>query len=222
MILNSLKKWVGPSGLFLLVLVMTACGEVASCPGGGDTGSCLRIDSITPTYNKKDSSNVDVVQGPCDVTGTSTATSTATSTPKLEEFFDHRVKIVFSNMPVPGKVVRPEDITDIILGGYSIEYKLNHCPGGAGTCPALTKFEAVDPNTFKVPANGTLTTDGYFQLLSLAKKDEYFRAKIGLFGDYPSYTAVYTFNGRDAFGNLVSAQGATEFTIGNYDTCKST
>jgi hypothetical protein len=228
---DSLKKMMTRGGLMVFfLLIVAACGEV-SCPGGDNTGSCLRIEKIELTYLEKTTPSVDVVASVCS-TGTSTSATT-------ESFQGHSAKISFSNLPVEGGSVTAQEISPITLGGFSITYSLNHCPAGA-ICPSLNPFVAVSPNTIIIPANGK--NEETYPFIDLAQKFEFVAKRLGLatfsyldffppssappfptasFLEFPSYTATYQFNGIDTFGNKVSATGSAEFTIGAFNTCSA-
>jgi hypothetical protein len=229
---DSLKKMITHSGLMVFfLLVVAACGEV-SCPGGEDTGSCLRIENIEPTYLEKPTSSVDAVADLCS-TGTSTSAT-------VEKFTGHAAKISFSNFPVEGGSVPAEEISPITLGDFSITYSLNNCPAGA-ICPPLNTFitaATAHPDTIIVPANGKITVT--YPFVDLSKKFEFVAKRLGQatfsyldffpppsappfsiapFLEFPSYTATYKFNGTDTFGNKVSVTGSREFTIGDFANC---
>ncbi len=201
-----IKKGVGP---VLLLLLISACGEIGGsgqCGGGEGTGSCLRIESITPQYLEKNRPSVDVVQVDCDASA---------STTKLEPMASHSAELVISNRPIPP--LKKEDISDITLRSYSISYIVNRCPSGA-TCPALDLLLVNPGQTFLVPADGSVTFTG-LNFFPLDSKNEY-RGKFGSTLAFPHYTANYRFTGTDSRQNPVSVEGSSSFEIGNFDNCE--
>ncbi|MEK7702447.1 MAG: hypothetical protein AAB317_00610 [Nitrospirota bacterium] len=231
---GSLKKLITQGGFMIVFLLMVAaCGEVV-CPGGDRTGSCFRVDNIQPTYlSKENVPNVDVVASECGTGGTSTPAT-------IEKFTGHFAQVNFSNRPVEGGAVPVNETSKITLRSFSIDYRVNHCPVGE-ECPLLDRFVAVSPNTVVISENSTASET--YPFVDLAQKFEFVRKRLGLpsfnyfdffppssappfpverFLDFPSYTATYTFDGFDTFGNGVSASGSQEFTVGEYDNCSTT
>jgi hypothetical protein len=202
-VLEILKKGVG---LALLLLFISACGEIGGsgqCGGGEATGSCVRIESITPKYRDKNTSSVDVVQGNC---------GTGTSTPEF--FAAHNAELVISNRPIPP--LKKEDISDVTIQNFSISYVkvLNNCPLGA-TCPPLISRDLLG-QTVRVPVDGSVTVTLPF--FDLASKKEY----TDLFGStsaFPRYNANYRITGTDSNKKSISVEGSAEFEIGNFDNC---
>ncbi len=222
MIVGIVKK----CGIGALLLLIAACGEVGSvvgdivggdiggsgqCGGGANTGSCLRIESIKPQYDSKDTSNVDVNRAVCNAFEVS---QDSTTEPKLEVFKDHSAQISISNRPLSD--ITESVISDITLNKYSITYSLNRCPGG-NNCPGSLPALLVDPGqTIVIRKNEAITVTLPF--VPLATKDAY-NSLGGPLDDFPSYTATYTLGGTDSFKNPVSVTGSVEFTIGAFDNC---
>jgi len=206
---NRIKRAAGWGGTLLLLFLISACGSVGGsgqCGGAEDSGSCVRVESITPAYRGANTSNVDAVMDVCAVDATTGAQT-------LEAFSDHSAAIQVSNDSLPGA---PSNTTRIVtLRDYSIEYSINRCPAGS-VCPALTLLTVAPGQTTVIPANGSVTFTLPF--VPLATKDEYVRLG-GSLGTFPSYTALYTITGTDSFNKSISIQGAAEFTIGDFNNC---
>ena len=208
-----------------LLMLLYACGEIGGsgqCGGVEDSGVCLIIVEIQPTYEVGggDTSNVDAFMQICG----SSQLETGEVEFDFERITDHDAIVTINNNPLPGFV--PEFLPDVTLTEYTIEYSPNFCPNGI--CPALQSVQAGE--TIFIPGNGSITTE--IKFVDLSKKMEY-AAAVGddlfpsLVGSphtpnslvFPSYTARYTFSGKDTFNNDVAISGVTEFTIGNYDHC---
>ena len=194
-------------GLFGIMLLLHGCGEVGGsgqCGGVESSGTCIQIESITPTYLGSNTSNVDAVQDVCD----------ASTTPvTVEDFTDHGADITISNTYLPG--VDATLSMPVTLQNYSVSYTVNSCPSGA-TCPALDTFTVSPGQTITIPANSSVKAT--FPFVQLQKKAEYV-SKGGSTLIFPSYTAHYIITGTDFFNHAISVEGFTEFTIGNYDNC---
>ncbi len=207
MVCEILKKGVGP---VLLLLLISACGEIGGsgqCGGGEETGSCVRIESITPKYDEKSTFSVDVFRGIC-------SGGTASST---EILTDHIAELIISNRPIPP--LKKEDISDVTIQSYSISYTLNtNCALIGAICPGLRPVVGL-LETFRVPADGTVTvTLSFFDLLSKAE----YRSATGSLSAFPRYTANYRLTGTDSHKNPISVEGSTEFQIGDFlNACQS-
>lgn len=210
---DTLKKIAGLGALLLLV---SACGDVGGsgqCGGGGETGSCLRIESIQPSNGgDDDTSNVDAFKDLCNAFDVANATSTPVE-PKFEKIFDHSAKLTISNHPLPG--VNVEDISDVTLNNFAVTYSINRCPTGA-TCPALDTLQVAPGETFTIKADTEFTIGLPF--VPLAAKSQYIALGGSAF-EFPSYTGTYTITGTDSFNNPVKVVGSAEFTIGDFDNC---
>ncbi len=186
------------------VLALSGCGNEiggsGQCGGAGDSGACVKLESITPT----DTSNVDAFRTTFDCNADGTADDP-------EPFTDHNATVSISNTIVPNF---PGDILpDVTLTNFRIEYRLNFCPAGF-SCPNLISVDVSE--TLFIPADGSLTAD--IKFVDLEKKFE-FQGGVSSSSVYPSYSATYTFTGTDIFQNNISVSGSTEFTIGDYDNC---
>jgi len=234
---KTVKKWCGWGCFAILFFLLAACGDVR-CSGAGETGSCLRIESIAPRDVKdKNTSDVDAFQVFCDAASTST-------NPEREVYGAHAAEITVSNRRVQTDKFSKEDISDITLNDFNITYTNNACP--LADCPKLVPnplivvpnppipstgvYSLLPGNTRVVPVDGSVTFTLPF--VSLATKDQYtffggalydaFGVLQGspLIGAAPaSYTATYTIRGTDAYSNPVTVTGSSVFAIGNFNAC---
>jgi hypothetical protein len=225
------RFFLGTLSIGLLGLLYS-CGEVGGsgqCFGVGDTGTCIMIESIIPTYEVGGGagvSNVDAFIDVCEPDNPATPENETV----LEEITDHSAEITFRSGPLPG--ANPTTARDVTLTDYVLVFTLNNCPAGS-PCPLLTTQGIPPGETILIPANATVTRT--LKFVDLAKKMEYATA-IGddMFGipansfsfihtaeslTFPSYTVNYTFTGTDIFNNDVAVQGFSEFTIGDYNNC---
>jgi len=205
---NRFKRATGWVGTLLLLLLISACGDVGGsgqCGGVQDSGSCVRIENIVPTYKSTPTSNVDAVLSACSVDPVTGAPLT------FEIFTDHEATLTVTNVPMPGApLTSPEPVT---LLDYSITYSVNRCPVGA-TCPALTPLVA-SQTTLVLP---NISTSFQLPFVPLSTKQEYVSLG-GSVNSFPSYTATYVITGTNASKKPISIQGEAEFTIGDYNTC---
>ena len=143
------KNWLQWGFFVLLFVAFTACGDIGGsgqCGGGSETGTCLRIENISPGDEKnKNSSNVDAFFSVC----------TATST--LEVMTDHVAEITVSNRRIPGSIIVLSDVSDITLRDYTITYSNNDCPVGVVACPDLGTLRVAPGQTQIVKADQTIT-----------------------------------------------------------------
>jgi hypothetical protein len=204
-----------------LMALLAGCGDEVGgsgqCGGVGDTGTCIKIESISPTYEVgggEDISNVDAFMDVCSV-------DEQTGEQTFEVITDHGANVTFRNETMPGAA--NDTSRDVTITQYTLTYTLNRCPSGA-TCPQLSSI--VSPGqSILLRANETVTVP--LKFVDLATKMEYAEGVGGsLFPphgasavEFPSYDAVYTFEGTDIYNNPVALQGSAEFTIGDYNNC---
>jgi len=205
---NGIKRAAGWGGTLFLLLLISACGDVGGsgqCGGVQDSGSCVRVENIIPTYKGANSSNVDTVLNACTFDPVTGAPLT------FEIFTDHSAIVTVTNVPLPGAPL--DSPLPVTLLDYSISYSVNRCPAGA-TCPALTPLVA-SQSTLVLP---NISTSFTLPFVPLSTKQE-FVSLGGTVNSFPSYTATYVITGTNASKKPISIQGEAEFTIGNYDTC---
>lgn len=203
-----------------MAAVLAGCGDEVGgsgqCGGVADSGACIKIESIAPTYEVGggDTSNVDAFMDVCSV-------DEDTGEQTLEVITDHNASVTFRNDPLPG--ADSDTGRDVTITRYVVSYTLNRCPSGA-TCPQLA---SVSPpgQSILIRAGGTVATE--LKFVDLATKMEYaegvgdnlFPPHTAAAVEFPSYNAVYTFEGTDVFNNPIALQGSAEFTIGDYNNC---
>src|SRR3569832_2455269 len=94
---NGIKRAAGWGGTLFLLLLISACGDVGGsgqCGGVQDSGSCVRVENIIPTYKGANSSNVDTVLK-------TYTNDPETNTPLTFEIFtDHSAIVTVTNVPL--------------------------------------------------------------------------------------------------------------------------
>jgi hypothetical protein len=195
--------------------LLAACGgEIGGsgqCGGVEDSSVCVRIEGIAPVYlDDVVTSNVDAVHQPLCRENVPNDDGTRDIV-GAEPFADHNADLTISSTLFPG--APPAFAGDVTLVDYAIRYTLNRCPSGS-VCPALSSL--VSAQTTVLPAGETITLRLPFAPLALRKE---FLDEGGDAGAFASYTAEYTLTGTNSFNQVVSIQGAAEFTIGNFNNC---
>src|SRR5712691_7510596 len=122
-----MRRWQmarqGLQSFVLVVWILASCSAPGSdnpqegCGGLEASVSCLQINSIVPTANGVNTSNVDAHQDICVDPATGNVTA-------VETFGDHNAQITFTNKKFP----TASNSFDIRLIGYSVSYSLNQCP----------------------------------------------------------------------------------------------
>lgn len=203
--------------LFLLPLLFL-CGCGGSGPGSpgsqGTESTGLIVDvAVTPTYNNKNTSNVDVYQTPdCD-----------TTTTKLdpEYFTDHS-----GTLTLTARWLNPNAKTTpgtLYIEKYTVEYRRAEDSIGAPPIQQDVRYKTI---TITPPAStGTTTVTDIVTVLDLTRKNKYYTDVAG--GQYSShpayinnYTATYVFEGKNQYGTTFSLTTQIPIAVGNYDNCK--
>ncbi|HET6514737.1 MAG TPA: hypothetical protein VFG09_06205 [Thermodesulfovibrionales bacterium] len=194
--------------------LMNGCGSGSGSPGSSgseDTGVTLDA-TITPTYNGANTNSVDAFQDICDP-----------GPPVVVEFFaDHSATVAINatlinpNPPIPAGV--------LTIQKYTIDYRASKDSIGAPPIQSDTRFVTV---TINPPFGGLapITTTFTAEFLDLTRKDQYAKDVNVTSGIYTSrilnnYTATYTFQGENSFGQSFTIQAQADFQIGNFNNCK--
>ncbi|MEW6570042.1 MAG: hypothetical protein AB1390_02530 [Nitrospirota bacterium] len=191
-----------------------------SCGGNGpgspgsegteDTG--ILIDAtILPTYLGSNTYSVDVFQQVCD----------PGPPPDFEDFTDHNATLTLTARLVnPDATFQPGNL---YVEKYTVEYRRSTDSIGSPPIQSDTRFK-----TIVIPApvgtGETGVTDTVI-LVDLLRKDQY-RLDITS-GQYDpglasinNYTALYTFEGKNEFGDKFEFKAQTDFQIGSFDYCE--
>lgn len=176
-----------------------------------DVGVMLEA-TITPTYLNRNTKSVDAVQDQC----------TVGPPPTFEKFTDHSATVTIS-----AKLFNPNtQFTPGVLyvEKYTIEYRRSN---GSLEAPPIETDTRFDNTIIIVPptsGTGVTSTTATVLFLDLKRKDKYFSdMKSGQFSSglafLNNYTAIYTFEGKNAFGESFSFKVQTDFVIGNFNNC---
>jgi hypothetical protein len=204
-------------GLFLVVLILASCsspsdnGAGSGCGGSEASITCLNVTSITPTSVNGDTANVDARQDQC-----RDPVSGAVTGP--EPFGDHNAKVTLVNNQFP-TTTSTGHAFDIGITAYTVTYRLNLCPAAAHGCPPLTAL-TVSGQSIVIPAGQTVTVTLPF--VPLSTKNEYVQAGGELGSAPPSYSVTYTFTAQTiGTSDTFTVQGSAQFTITDFDNCKT-
>lgn len=190
------------------VTTLGGCGGGPGAPGSSgseDIGVILEA-TITPTYNSVDTSSVDAFQDIC-------------PSGDPEFFADHSAtltvsaKIINRNATfVPG---------ELFIEKYTIEYRPSTDSIGSPPILTDTRFHTITLNT---PSSVSIEriTEASIEFLDLTRKFQY--ASDVTSGIYTSrilnnYTAFFTFEGQNEFGEKFIIRVQKDFQIGNFDNC---
>ena len=198
----------------LLPLMFMGCGGSGSGSPGSkgteDTG--VIVDAIiVPVYLGGNTNSVDVIQDVCD----------PGPPPEFEVFTTHSADVTFTARLInPTPTIQPGNL---YIEKYTIKYFRNNDSIGAPPIETDTRFKTI---VIAPPLEGTgitEVTDTLF-FVDLVRKDKY--AEDMLSGQYSSslafinnYTAIYTFQGKNEYGEKFKIEAQVDFEIGWFDNC---
>lgn len=177
--------------------------------GTEDTGVILDA-TIVPTYFGNSTSSVDAFQDVC----------SAGPPPVLEKFADHQATVTINaTLLNPNSTFQPGIL---YIEKYTITYERSTDSIGSPPIESDTRFVSI---TITPPAGASVSTvTATVEFLDLKRKDQY--SSDMLSGGFSSgsaflnnYTATYTFEGKNQFGDRFSFKVQTDFQIGDFDNC---
>lgn len=198
----------------LLPLIFLGCGGGGSGSPGSkgteDTG--VIVDAIVvPTYLGGNTSSVDAFQSVCD----------PGPPPEFEPFTSHSAAVTFN-----ARLINPEPTIQpgtLYVEKYTIRYFRNNDSIGAPPIETDTRFASI-VITPPLEGTGTSSVTVTLSFLDLVRKDQY--ALNMESGQYTSslafinnYTAFYTFQGKNEYGEDFKIEAQVEFEIGNFLNC---
>jgi hypothetical protein len=194
------------------IIASWGCGGGPGSPGSvntEDTGVTLEA-TLVPTYLGNNSYSVDVVQQICQ----------AGPPPEFEKFTDHNTTATITARLLNPNAQIPAGI--LYIEKYTVEFRRSSDSIGAPPIESDTRYTsiAVTPPTGSDVATVTAT----LILVDLTRKGKYltdmtsgrFTSGMALINNY---TALYTFEGKNSYGNSFSFKAQTDFQIGSFDYC---
>jgi hypothetical protein len=198
----------------LLPLMFIGCGGSGSGSPGSkgteDTG--VIVDAfIVPVYLGGNTNSVDVFQDLCD----------PGPPPEFEPFTTHSALVTFTARLINiNPTIQPGNL---YIEKYTIRYFRNNDSIGA---PPIETYEGFKTITITPPLEGEGVTEftDTLTFVDLVRKDQY--AEDILTGQYTSslayinnYTAFYTFQGKNEYGEKFKFEAQVEFEIGSFLNC---
>ena len=198
----------------LLPLMFMGCGSGSGSPGSkGTEDTGVIVDAIiVPVYLGANTNSVDVIQSVCD----------PGPPPEFEPFTTHSAAVTFTARLInPDPTIQPGTL---YVEKYTIKYFRNNDSIGA---PPIETYEGFETITITPPLEGEgaiteVTTTLVF--VDLVRKDQY--AEDILSGQYDSslalinnYTAFYTFQGKNEYGEKFKFEAQVGFEIGSFLNC---
>jgi len=196
----------------LSTVFLWGCGGGSGSPGSNgteDTG--VEVDAtITPVYLGGNTYSVDTFQVICD----------EGPPPVAEDFTDHNATLTMT-----ARLINPNtsfQAGTLYVEKYTVQFRRSSDSIGAPPIQSDTRY-----NTIVIPAptgTGVTSVEATVILVDLIRKDQYTADVTS--GQYNSgsaylnnYTAIYTFEGKNEYGEKFSFKAQTDFQIGNFDYC---
>lgn len=197
----------------VLSVLLYGCGGGAGAPGSKgieDTGVQLSA-VVNGLYLGGNTNSIDVFQDVCE----------EGPPPTYELFTDHQAEVTFTASLInPNPTIRPGTL---YVEKYTIEYKRSNDSLGAPPIEKDTRFETI---IISPPLSGTGTTSVTWTiaLVDLPRKEKYGDDVLSGRYDYHmayinNYTAIFTFYGKNEYGEDFSVKTQMNFQIGWFDNC---
>jgi hypothetical protein len=197
----------------LFTVFLWGCGSGPGSPGSQgteDTGVTLEA-TIVPTYNGEDTYSVDAFQQVC----------SEGPPPVYEYFTDHQATVTITATLInPNTTFQPGTL---YIEKYTVEFRRSADSIGAPPIQSDTRYKTIVITPPLTGTGATTVTDTVI-LVDLLRKDQY--ATDVLSGQYSSgpayinnYTAIYTFEGKNEYGDSFTFKAQTDFQIGSFDNC---
>jgi hypothetical protein len=197
----------------ILSVVLYGCGGGAGAPGSqGTEDTGVIVDAtVTGLYLTELTNSIDVFQDVC----------SAGPPPEYEEFTDHQAEVTFTASLInPNPTIKPGTL---YIDKYTVEYKRSTDSLGAPPIEIDTRFDTI---VIVPPLSGTgvTSTTTTVTLIDLVRKEKYGDDVLSGRYDYHSayinnYTAIYTFYGKNEYGEKFTAKAQLNFQIGWFDNC---
>jgi hypothetical protein len=166
--------------------------------------------SLVGLYDEEDTYSVDAFQDICD----------PGPPPEPEIFTDHQATVTFN-----ARLLNPDttfQIGKLFVEKYTVEFRRSDDSIGAPPIVRDTRFQ-----TIEIPApvgTGTVTVTASIVLVDLIRKFQYEDDVLsGRYDFWPAYinnyTAIFTFEGQNEYGEDFTVKAQMDFQIGNFDYC---
>jgi hypothetical protein len=197
----------------VLSVILYGCGSGAGAPGSkGTEDTGVIVDThIEGLYLNELTYSVDTFRQVCDE-----------GPPEVLEFMgDHQAEVTFTASLInPNSTIKPGTI---YIDKYTIEYKRSNDSIGAPPIEKDTRYKSI---TITPPLSGTGTTTitTNVLLVDLTRKEQYYDDMVSGRYNYQAfyinnYTAIYTFYGKNDYGENFSVKAQMDFQIGSFDNC---
>ena len=196
----------------LSTVLLWGCGGGAGSPGSkGTEDTGVEVDAtITPLYLGDNTYSVDIVPDVCD----------PGPPPEAETFTDHGATLTMT-----ARLINPNttfQVGTLYVEKYTVQFRRSSDSIGAPPIQSDTRYDTI---VIPAPAGtGVTTVEDTVILVDLIRKDQY-KADVTS-GQYNSglaylnnYTALYTFEGKNEYGEKFSFKAQTDFQIGNFNYC---
>jgi hypothetical protein len=196
----------------LSTVLLLGCGGGAGSPGSkGTEDTGVEVDAtVTPLYLNENTYSVDIVRDVCD----------PGPPPEIETFTDHSATLTMT-----ARLINPNttfQVGTLYVEKYTVQFRRSSDSIGAPPIQSDTRYE-----TIVIPApvgTGVTTVEDTVILVDLIRKDQYKTDVTS--GQYNSgmaylnnYTALYTFEGKNEYGEKFTFKAQTDFQIGWFDYC---
>jgi len=194
-------------------IILSGCGGGAGQPGSQgteDTGVVLEAH-VEGSYDGEATYSVDCFQSICD----------EGPPPTYEYMADHQATVSFTTSLInQNPTIKPGNL---YIDRYTIEYKRSNDSLGAPPIEKDTRYKSI---TIVPPLSGSGTTiiETNILLIDLIRKEKYQDDVLSNRYDYHlayinNYTAIFTFYGKNEYGENFSVKAQMDFQIGSFDYC---
>lgn len=197
----------------VLSVILYGCGGGAGAPGskGTEDTNVILDAQVVGLYLGGNTNDVDTFWSICD----------EGPPPVYEAYTAHQAEVTFTASLInPNPTIKPGTL---YIDKYTIEYKRSNDSLGAPPIEKATLFKSI---TIAPPlaGTGTTTVQTSIFLVDIPRKEQYSDDVMsGRYSYHPyylnNYTAIYTFYGKNDYGESFSIKAQMDFVIGSFDYC---
>ena len=210
-------KILALSSLLFAFLFGCGGGGPGSPGSSGSDNTGVKVDaSVEGLYLGEAAYSVDAFQNLC-VEG---------PPPIYEGFTDHQARVTFT-----ARLINPDSTFQagkLYIEKYTVELRRSSDSIGAPPIESDTRYQTIEIPAPIGAGEITVTTD--IILVDLLRKDQYREdvsippsnprySSFGGLGYLNNYTAIFTFEGQNEFGENFKVKTQMNFQIGNFDNC---